>query len=195
MTKLKATFVNKVKTGKIEIWKGTAEGSDKLTDEYTFRVEFSNVADLSLESKKIVKEYTIKAGESVTIEGIPAGTDYRISEINSKDGSTLESVIVKNNNTFDAGYDPVTKVVSGKVIASSDMKGDGIGNPDTSSDATIITFNNTLKPTINLNLTKSGKIQRVRVSHFQIQLRSGFREVAMLVKAGKQLNTMEQTKQ
>ena len=157
MTKLKATFVNKVKTGKIEIWKGTAEGSDKLTDEYTFRVEFSNVADLSLESKKIVKEYTIKAGQSVTIEGIPAGTDYRISEINSKDGSTLESVIVKNNNTFDAGYDPVTKVVSGKVIASSDMKGDGIGNPDTSSDATIITFNNTLKPTINLNLTKEWK--------------------------------------
>lgn len=157
MTKLKATVVNKVKTGKIEIWKGTAEGSDKLTDEYTFRVEFSNVADLSLESKKIVKEYTIKAGESVTIEGIPAGTDYRISEINSKDGSTLESVIVKNNNTFDAGYDPVTKVVSGKVIASSDMKGDGIGNPDTSSDATIITFNNTLKPTINLNLTKEWK--------------------------------------
>ena len=157
MTKLKATFVNKVKTGKIEIRKGTAEGSDKLTDEYTFRVEFSNVADLSLESKKIVKEYTIKAGESVTIEGIPAGTDYRISESNSKDGSTLESVIVNNNNSFDAGYDPVTKVVAGKVIASSDIRGDGIINKDTSTDATIITFNNTLKPTINLNLTKEWK--------------------------------------
>ena len=154
MTKLKATFVNKVKTGKIKICKATAEGSDTLTGEYTFRVEFSNVADLSLESEKIVKKYTIKAGESVTIDGIPAGTDYRISEIKSTDGSTLESVIVKNNNTFDAGYDPVTKVVAGKVIASSDMKGEGIKNPDTSSDATIITFNNTLKPTINLNLTK-----------------------------------------
>lgn len=154
MTKLKATFVNKVKTGKIEIRKETAEGSDPLTGEYTFRVEFSNVADLSLESKKIVKEYTIKAGDSVTIDGIPAGTDYRISEIKSTDGSTLESVIVKNNNTFDAGYDPVTKVVAGKVIASSDMKGDGIKSLDTSSDATIITFKNTLKPTINLNLTK-----------------------------------------
>ena len=70
----------------------------------------------------------------------------RISEINSTDGSTLESVFVKNNNTFDAGYDSVTKVVAGKVIASSDMK-DG-------ADATIITFNNTLKPTINLDLTK-----------------------------------------
>lgn len=149
MTKLKATFVNKVKTGKIEIHKEAADGSDTLNGEYTFHVEFSNVADLSLESKKIVKEYTIKAGESVTIDGIPAGTDYRISEIKSTDSSTLESVIVKNNNSFDAGYDPVTKVVSGKVIASSDMKDE--------ADATIITFNNTLKPTINLNLTKEWK--------------------------------------
>lgn len=154
MTKLKATFVNKVKTGKIEIRKATADGSDTLNGEYTFRVEFSNVAELSLESQKIVKDYTIKAGDSVTIDGIPAGTDYRISEIESTDGSTLESVIVKNNNTFDAGYDSVTKVVAGKVIASSDIKGDVIANKDTSSDATIITFKNTLKPTINLNLTK-----------------------------------------
>lgn len=157
MTKLKATFVNKVKTGKIEIHKEAVDGSDTLNGEYTFHVEFSNVADLSLESKKIVKEYTIKAGESVTIDGIPAGTDYRISEIKSTDSSTLESVIVENNNTFDAGYDPVTKVVAGKVIASSDMKGKGIANQDTSTDATIITFKNTLKPTINLNLTKEWK--------------------------------------
>lgn len=154
MTKLKATFVNKVKTGKIEIRKEAAKGSGELTGDYTFHVEFSNVAGLSLEPQKIVKDYTIKAGQSVTIEGIPAGTDYRISELNSEDGSTLESVIVKNNNSFDAGYDPVTKVVAGKVIASSDIGGDGIINKDTSTDATIITFNNMLKPTINLNLTK-----------------------------------------
>lgn len=157
MTKLKATFVNKVKTGKIKICKATADGSDPLNGDYTFRVEFSNVADLSLESEKIGREYTIKAGQSVTIDGIPAGTDYRISEINSIDGSTLESVIVNNNNSFDAGYDPVTKVVAGKVIASSDITGDGIANEDTSLDATIITFKNTLKPTINLNLTKEWK--------------------------------------
>lgn len=154
MTKLKATFVNKVKTGKIEIRKEAAKGSGELTGDYTFHVEFSNVAGLSLEPQKIVKDYTIKAGQSVTIEGIPAGTDYRISELNSEDGSTLESVIVKNNNSFDAGYDPVTKVVAGKVIASSDIGGDGIINKDTLTDATIITFNNTLKPTINLNLKK-----------------------------------------
>lgn len=154
MTKLKATFVNKVKTGKIEIRKEAAKGSGELNGKYTFRIEFSNVAGLSLEPQKIVREYEINAGASKIIDGIPAGTDYRISEINSSDGSTLESVIVKNNNSFDAGYDPVTKVVAGKVIASSDIGGDGIANKDTSTDATIITFNNTLKPTINLNLTK-----------------------------------------
>ena len=154
MTKLKATFVNKVKTGKIEIRKETAEGSNTLEGDYTFRVEFSNVAELSLESQKIVTYYKIKAGDFVTIDGIPAGTDYRISEIKSEDGSTLESVIVNNNNSFDTGYDQVTKVVSGKVIASSDITGEGINNKDGSSDATIITFKNTLKPTINLNLTK-----------------------------------------
>lgn len=154
MTKLKATFVNKVKTGKIEIRKKAAEGSGELNGKYTFRVEFSNVADLSLEPQKIVREYEINAGGSKIIDGIPAGTDYRISEINSTDGSTLESVIVNNNNSFDAGYDPVTKVVAGKVIASSDMTGTGIKNPDISSNATIITFNNTLKPTINIDLTK-----------------------------------------
>ena len=43
MTKLKATFANKVKTGKIKICKATADGSDTLNGEYTFRVEFSNV--------------------------------------------------------------------------------------------------------------------------------------------------------
>ena len=37
------------------------------------------------------------------------------------------------------------------------MKGKGIANQDTSTDATIITFKNTLKPTINLNLTKEWK--------------------------------------
>ncbi len=48
MTKLKATFVNKVNTGKIKICKATADGSDTLNGDYTFRVEFSNVAELSL---------------------------------------------------------------------------------------------------------------------------------------------------
>lgn len=141
-TKLKAVFVNKVKTGKIIIYKKTAEGSDALKGDYSFKVEFKNIAGLSLENKAIERTYKCKAGEKIEIDGIPAGTNYRIWEITPEDGSTLESVIVKGNNSSDAGYDPVTKVVAGKVIDS--MK----------TSATEIIFNNTLKPTLNIHLEK-----------------------------------------
>ena len=141
-TKLKAVFVNKVKTGKIIIHKRTAEGSPALEGNYSFKVEFKDIAGLSLENKAIESTYTRKAGEDIEIDGIPAGTNYRIWEITPEDGSTLESVTVKGNNSFDAGYDPVTKVVAGKVIDS------------TKTFATEITFNNTLKPTLNICLEK-----------------------------------------
>lgn len=141
-TKLKAVFVNKVKTGKIIIYKKTAEGSAALEGNYSFKVEFKDIADLSLENEAIEKTYTCKAGEKIEIDGIPAGTNYRIWEITPEDGSTLESVTVTGNNNFDAGYDPVTKVVAGKVIDS------------TKTSATEITFNNTLKPTLNICLEK-----------------------------------------
>lgn len=141
-TKLKAVFVNKVKTGKLIIYKKTAEGSDELNGDYSFKVEFKNIAGLSLENEAIERTYKCKAGEKIEIDGIPAGTNYRIWEITPEDGSTLESVTVKGNNSSDAGYDPVTKVVAGKVIDS------------TKTSATEITFNNTLKPTLNICLEK-----------------------------------------
>ena len=142
-TKLKAVFVNKVKTGKIIIYKKTADGSDTLSGDYSFKVEFKNIAGLSLENEAIEKTYTCKAEEQIEIDGIPAGTDYRISEITPTDGSTLESVTVTGNNDFDEGYNPVTKVVAGKVIDS------------TKTPVTEITFNNTLKPTLNIHLEKT----------------------------------------
>lgn len=142
-TKLKAVFVNKVKTGKIIIYKKTAKGSAALEGNYSFKVEFKDIADLSLENEAIERTYTCKAGEKIEIDGIPAGTNYRIWEITPTDGSTLESVTVNGNNSFDAGYDPVTKVVAGKVIDS------------TKTSATEITFNNTLKPTLNICLKKN----------------------------------------
>ena len=141
-TKLKAVFVNKVKTGKIIIYKKTAEGSAALEGNYSFKVEFKDIADLSLENEAIERTYMCKAGEKIEIDGIPAGTNYRIWEITPTDGSTLESVTVNGNNSFDAGYDPVTKVVAGKVIDS------------TKTSATEITFNNTLKPTLDICLEK-----------------------------------------
>lgn len=139
-TKLKAVFVNKVKTGKIVIKKVKADGSDDLSGTYSFDVEFKNVAGLSLEPSAIKRTYTCEEGKEFEIDGIPAGTDYRISEITPTDGSTLESVTITSNNESDASYDPVTKVVAGKVTAST---------------KTVITFANTKKPTLNINLAKA----------------------------------------
>lgn len=147
LTKLKAVFTNKVKTGSIVIKKEKADSSTALTGQYTFKVVFNNVAGMSLEKKAIEKTYTIdmERGESqVVINGIPAGTDYRIEEISATDGATLENVVIEQNGVTNAQYDPVTKVVSGKVIAS-----------ETSSAN--ITFKNTLKPTIDINLEKQWK--------------------------------------
>ena len=141
-TKLKAVFVNKVKTGKIVIKKMKADGSDDLSGTYSFDVEFKNVAGLSLEPSAIKRTYTCEAGKEIEIDGIPAGTDYRISEITPTDGSTLESVTITSNNESDASYDPVTKVVAGKVTASMKQE-------------TVITFANTKKPTLNINLAKT----------------------------------------
>ena len=114
-----------------------------MEGDYHFKVEFKNIAGLSLENEAIERTYTCKAGEKIEIDGIPAGTNYRIWEITPEDGSTLESVTVNGNNSSDAGYDPVTKVVAGKVIDS------------TKTSATEITFYNTLKPTLNICLKKN----------------------------------------
>ena len=147
LTKLKAVFTNKVKTGSIVIKKEKADSFTELTGQYTFKVVFNNVAGMSLEKKAIEKTYTIdmERGKSqVVINGIPAGTDYRIEEISATDGATLENVVIGQNDVTNAQYDPVTKVVSGKVIASETLSAN-------------ITFKNTLKPTIDINLEKQWK--------------------------------------
>ena len=147
LTKLKAVFTNTVKTGSIVIKKEKANNSDELKGVYTFRVVFNNVAGMSLEDSAISRVYTIDLSDEstendvVTIEGIPAGTDYRIEEIRASDEATLETVTIEQNDATNAQYDSVAKVVSGKVIASDTLRA-------------TITFKNTLKPTVNINLEK-----------------------------------------
>lgn len=136
LTKLKAVFVNKVKTGSIVIKKDKTEDSSNLEGSYTFRVTFSNVAGMSLEQSSISREYTIKYGESVEINGIPAGTSYTIEEIKADDGATLEDVVTNGTN---ASFDPVSKTVTGTVK---------------SNESAELVFKNTLKPTVNINLEK-----------------------------------------
>ncbi len=101
---LKLKYTNTIKTGSLEIKKRVKVSESSLIDQknlidvtipYTIRVTFSNVAGMYLEgsvndygeyesSQEVVIEQDVflEEGKSVfTITGIPAGTEYRIEEI------------------------------------------------------------------------------------------------------------------
>ena len=93
LTKLKAVFYNKVKTGSLTIRKEAAYPTDQLDGTYKFKLTFTNVGGAGLETKPIkVPEISLKANESYKITGIPIGTFFTIEEITPTDGSTLDSI-------------------------------------------------------------------------------------------------------
>lgn len=154
-TRLKVKYTNKVKTGTITIQKQQAAVSDDLNGTYTFKVKFFNVAGMGLEgTKTIEKTYTIEKNTSgtfdpIVISGIPAGTQYTISEISATDGAVLESVDVSSGNGLEEKYQPtVTYNETTKLTeVSGTVKADV-------ADKTIFIFTNKLKPVINIDLTK-----------------------------------------
>ena len=142
--------INTVKTGALTIKKEQATGSQSLEDqEFTIRIEFTNVAGLALESAAIVYEVKLKAGESETIEGIPVGTIYTIKEIvDDTSDIKLESItqtIDMSSNVI--GNDLVlitgTTMAQGQILEDTDA-----------STANGFVFTNSLTPTIKLNLNK-----------------------------------------
>lgn len=154
-TRLKVKYTNKVKTGTITIQKQQAAVSDDLSGTYTFKVKFFNVAGMGLEgTTPIEKEYHVKKNASgkfdpIVISGIPAGTQYTISEISPADGAVLESVDVSSGNGLEEKYRPTdtyneeTKLteVSGTVKADA-------------AKQTRFIFTNKLNPVVNIDLTK-----------------------------------------
>lgn len=155
-TKLKVKYTNKVKTGTITIQKKKADVSDDLNGKYTFKVKFFNVAGMNLEgTKPIERTFDIDKKdangefEPIVIKGIPAGTQYTISEISADDGAVLESVDTSSGDSLVERYKPkviyddTTKltVVSGAVKADA-------------AEQTKFIFTNKLKPVINIGLTK-----------------------------------------
>lgn len=101
---LKLKYTNTIKTGSLEIKKRVKMAESSLIDQknlidvtipYTIRVTFSNVAGMYLEGSVndhgeyesnqevvIQQDVFLEEGKSVfTITGIPAGTEYRIEEI------------------------------------------------------------------------------------------------------------------
>ena len=97
----KAVFVNQANTGSLTISKTVkaAEGQTAPADaEFTFTVNFNGEDTLSgnftytqNEEEKIVQDggtIILKANESVTITGIPVGTDYTVTETDPGNGFT-----------------------------------------------------------------------------------------------------------
>ena len=144
LTKLKVEYVNKVKTGGLKIQKQAAAGEDDIIKgTYKFKVTFSDVGGAGLEKKPIEKPVTIdmSQGNTGTITGIPVGTCYTIEEVETSDGSTLQSVTVP-----DGQYAHVIgkTMVEGEIVESN--------NPN-DLEVTAI-FTNTKRKLINIEFNK-----------------------------------------
>ena len=144
LTKLKVEYVNKVKTGGLKIQKKAADGEEEnIKGIYTFKVTFNNVGGEGLEEKSIEKPVTIdmRKGNTGTITGIPVGTRYTIEEVETSDGSTLQSVTVP-----DGQYAHVIgkTMVEGEIVESN--------NPN-DLEVTAI-FTNTKRKLINIEFNK-----------------------------------------
>ena len=144
LTKLKVKYVNTVKTGGLKIQKQAAAGEDDIIKgTYKFKVTFSDVGGAGLEKKPIEKPVTIdmSQGNTGTITGIPVGTRYTIEEVETSDGSTLQSVTVP-----DGQYAHVIgkTMVEGEIVESN--------NPN-DLEVTAI-FTNTKRKLINIEFNK-----------------------------------------
>lgn len=154
-TKLKVKYTNKVRTGAIRIAKSGAYQSDTaetLNQEYQIKVTFTNIAGMALENGKAYEKiYNLKLNDHVDITGIPAGTEYTISEILPEDGSSLNDIEI-TQPTYSGDESKYTasksKDSSGNLVVHGKIKA------DSTAENTVFTFKNTKKPVINLTVEK-----------------------------------------
>ena len=143
LAKLKLQFVNKVKTGSLTIKKEAAAGEEDAINDgsiYTFKVTFTNVGGLGLESKPIEREVEIRGTGEATISGIPVGTRFHIEETGATNGANVSKVEVSGG-----GED--RKVVNGKEAIGSITEG--------TTNVAVATFTNTRRTLIEIDLTKN----------------------------------------
>lgn len=155
---LKAKFTNTLKTGKLTLKKELSIGETETVAgrKYKFVIEYRNIAGMSLESTlqdgsdgykdSIVQEIELAVGESITIDGIPAGTDYTIHEV-IEEGQGYH---LANIEVTDVGNDSSIKIenntVTGIVVADDAV---------TDATGTAFTFVNTITPTIEIRGKKT----------------------------------------
>ena len=145
-TKLTVKFTNTVKTGSLTITKAQAEGSEDLgTQEFTFYVTFRNVGGKNLEETASIQtdSFTLKVGDSKTIEGIPVGTEFIIHEVKPEGGE----IVLDNVNGISPGTgtvnDSATYTVTGSIPADGTEQS--------------YTFYNSKLPTVSLTVQKEWK--------------------------------------
>lgn len=150
LTKLKVKYVNTVKTGGLKIQKKAAAGEvDNIKGTYKFKVTFNDVGGEGLEEKPIERTVTIdmNKGDTGTITGIPVGTRYTIEEVETSDGSTLQSVTVPDGNE---AHVINNTMVEGMIVASK--------NPNDPNDLEVTAvFTNTKRKLINIEFDKLWK--------------------------------------
>lgn len=142
---IQVKYTNTLKTGNLTIAKALKEGQTDNNDDYTFVITFSNVAGMSLEEQISTPlepmTVTVKAGQSTTISGIPAGTSYTIQEVPQ---AGQEFTLVSVNRT---GNDSYSANISGSSVS-------GTVSEDTSG-ADIYTFTNDVNPSVKIEGTKT----------------------------------------
>ena len=149
LTKLKAVFYNKVKTGSLKLTKLPAysPADDSLNGTYTFKITFTNVGGAGLETAPIVQMVQLKLNETKEITGIPIGTFFTIEEITPDDGSTLDSISLKLNEV-EVPQEAGTTVLQGYIKPAN--------TTGKESQAEVV-FKNTKKPKVNLSVEKLWK--------------------------------------
>ncbi|WP_443595468.1 SpaA isopeptide-forming pilin-related protein [Agathobacter sp.] len=155
-TKLKVKYTNKVRTGAIRIAKTGAYESDtdeNLNGEYQIKVTFTNIAGMALENgKKYEYTYKLRLGQYQDITGIPAGTEYTISEILPSDDSSLDDIAI-TQPTYSGDDSKYTATKEKDSSGNWVIK--GIIKADSKAESTVFTFKNTKKPVINLTVVKN----------------------------------------
>ena len=156
---LTQTFTHKVKTGSLTIEKKVSN-DDNTNNEFEFEVVFSDIFG-DTTSGTVTESFTLKNGDTKTIEGIPVGTKYTITEspdtgyivkeIKSFDGTSVTNTVntETSTGTIPVGNDGVevkvtytNELVRNITIAKEVYESDGT-NRD-SDDTTNFTFEITL---------------------------------------------------
>lgn len=146
-TKIKVVYTNTVNTGSLTVTKGTAAGSTSLGNEsFTFTAYFYDVGGLGLESAPIICTFSLKAGETKTIDGIPLGTKYLIYEATPTDPNIALSSATREG-------------VATTLYPSGSSYGPWYvyGSITTEGDTTDYVFYNAVCPTISVTVDKVWK--------------------------------------